>query len=99
MKWVTRERARVDVRRAVRVLPFPRAIALTGGVGSPVARPRGWRGLAPGPDGHVVGDVAPARVARGRGGLAAWLGFTVPSALVLVLFACGLQATGVADAG
>src|SRR5437773_12159110 len=34
-----------------------------------------------------------------RGGLAAWLGFTLPSAVALVAFAYGLQAFGVADAG
>jgi chromate transporter len=33
------------------------------------------------------------------GGLAAWLGFTVPSALALVAFAYGMQAAGIADAG
>ena len=33
------------------------------------------------------------------GGLAAWLGFTLPSAVALVAFAYGLQAFGVADAG
>src|SRR6266700_8271521 len=33
------------------------------------------------------------------GGLAAWLGFTLPSALALVAFAYGLQALGGTDAG
>lgn len=33
------------------------------------------------------------------GGLAAWIGFTLPSALVLVLFALGLRAFDVSDAG
>src|SRR5262245_56652325 len=33
------------------------------------------------------------------GGLVAWLGFTLPSAIALVAFAYGVQAFGVADAG
>src|SRR3990172_8523737 len=33
------------------------------------------------------------------GGVAAWLGFTLPSALALVAFAYGLQALDVAEAG
>jgi chromate transporter len=33
------------------------------------------------------------------GGIAAWLGFTLPSAVMLVAFAYGLQAIGVAEAG
>ena len=33
------------------------------------------------------------------GGLAAWLGFTLPSALALLAFAYGLQSIGLADAG
>jgi len=33
------------------------------------------------------------------GGVAAWLGFTLPSALAMVAFAYGVQAFGVADAG
>ncbi|HYS18313.1 MAG TPA: chromate efflux transporter [Candidatus Binatia bacterium] len=33
------------------------------------------------------------------GGLAAWLGFTLPSAVAMVVFAYGVQGLGVADAG
>ena len=53
----------------------------------------------PGPASSQVG-IALGLVRAGLlGGVAAWLGFTLPSALALVLFAYGFQAAGVADSG
>jgi chromate transporter len=54
----------------------------------------------PGPASSQVG-IALGIVRSGglRGGLAAWLGFTLPSALALVAFAYGVRAMGVGDAG
>jgi chromate transporter len=53
----------------------------------------------PGPASSQVGIAI--GIARGGllGGLAAWLGFTLPSAIALVLFAYGLRGLGAADAG
>jgi chromate transporter len=53
----------------------------------------------PGPASSQVGIAI--GISRGGllGGLAAWLGFTLPSAIALVLFAYGLRGLGAADAG
>lgn len=53
----------------------------------------------PGPASSQVGIAI--GITRGGllGGLAAWLGFTLPSAIALVLFAYGLRWLGAADAG
>ena len=53
----------------------------------------------PGPASSQVGIAV--GITRGGllGGLAAWLGFTLPSAIALVLFAYGLRGLGAADAG
>jgi chromate transporter len=53
----------------------------------------------PGPASSQVGIAVGIFRAGLLGGLAAWLGFTLPSALVLVAFAYGLQTMGGADAG
>jgi chromate transporter len=53
----------------------------------------------PGPASSQVGMAIGIMRAGLPGGVAAWLGFTLPSALALVAFAYGLQAVGVADAG
>ena len=53
----------------------------------------------PGPASSQVGMSLGIIRAGLLGGVAAWLGFTLPSAIALVLFAYGLQAVGVADAG
>jgi chromate transporter len=53
----------------------------------------------PGPASSQVGMGIGIIRAGLLGGLAAWLGFTLPSAVALVLFAYGFQAFGVADAG
>ena len=53
----------------------------------------------PGPASSQVGIAVGIFRAGVLGGLAAWLGFTLPSALVLVAFAYGLQALGGTDAG
>jgi len=53
----------------------------------------------PGPASSQVGMALGIMRAGLLGGVAAWLGFTLPSALALVAFAYGLQALGVADAG
>jgi chromate transporter len=53
----------------------------------------------PGPASSQVGIAIGIARAGLAGGLAAWLGFTLPSALVLVGFAYGVQAVGVAEAG
>jgi chromate transporter len=53
----------------------------------------------PGPASSQVGMALGIMRAGLLGGVAAWLGFTLPSALVLVAFAYGLQTIGLADAG
>src|SRR6266850_115310 len=53
----------------------------------------------PGPASSQVGMAIGIMRAGLLGGFAAWLGFTLPSAIALVVFAYGLQAVGVADAG
>jgi chromate transporter len=53
----------------------------------------------PGPASSQVGIAVGILRAGLLGGLASWLGFTLPSALVLVAFAYGLQTLGGADAG
>ena len=56
--------------------------------------------LLPGPASSQVGIAVGIRRAGLLGGLAAWLGFTAPSAIALILFAIGVGATGdLADAG
>jgi chromate transporter len=53
----------------------------------------------PGPASSQVGIAVGITRAGLLGGLAAWVGFTLPSALALLLFAWGVGAVGVADAG
>jgi len=53
----------------------------------------------PGPASSQVGIAIGIMRAGLLGGVAAWLGFTLPSAIALVVFAYGLQAAGVADSG
>ena len=53
----------------------------------------------PGPASSQVGMALSIMRAGLLGGVLAWLGFTLPSAVALVAFAYGLQAVGVADAG
>ena len=53
----------------------------------------------PGPASSQVGIGVGMLRAGLLGGVAAWVGFTLPSALALVLFALGLRAFDVADAG
>ena len=53
----------------------------------------------PGPASSQVGIAVGVFRAGILGGLAAWLGFTLPSALALVAFAYGLQTLGITDAG
>ena len=53
----------------------------------------------PGPASSQVGMAIGMMRAGLLGGVAAWLGFTLPSALAMVAFAYGVQAFGVADAG
>lgn len=53
----------------------------------------------PGPASSQVGIAVGIMRAGLLGGVVAWLGFTLPSAIALVLFAYGLQAAGVADSG
>ncbi len=53
----------------------------------------------PGPASSQVGISIGILRAGLLGGLAAWLGFTLPSALALVLFAYGVSALGATDAG
>lgn len=53
----------------------------------------------PGPASSQVGIAIGMLRAGLLGGLAAWLGFTLPSALLLTLFAYGVRAAGVGDAG
>ena len=53
----------------------------------------------PGPASSQVGIAIGVARAGLLGGLSAWLGFTLPSAIALVAFAYGIQMLGVADAG
>jgi chromate transporter len=53
----------------------------------------------PGPASSQVGIAIGITRAGLLGGLAAWLGFTLPSAIALVVFAYALQQTGFTDAG
>src|SRR5438309_4946961 len=53
----------------------------------------------PGPASSQVGMALGIMRAGLLGGVVAWLGFTLPSAIALVAFAYGLQAAGVTDAG
>jgi chromate transporter len=53
----------------------------------------------PGPASSQVGMAIGILRAGLPGGAAAWLGFTLPSALALVAFAYGVQAVGITDAG
>ena len=53
----------------------------------------------PGPASSQVGMALGIMRAGLLGGLMAWLGFTLPSAVALVAFAYGFQALGVGDAG
>ena len=53
----------------------------------------------PGPASSQVGMAIGILRAGLLGGVVAWLGFTLPSAIVLVAFAYGLGASGVTDAG
>lgn len=53
----------------------------------------------PGPASSQVGMALGIMRAGLLGGVMAWLGFTLPSAVVLVAFAYGLQAIGFADSG
>jgi chromate transporter len=53
----------------------------------------------PGPASSQVGIAIGIARAGLLGGLAAWLGFTLPSAIALVAFAYGVQAIGVGDVG
>ena len=56
--------------------------------------------LLPGPASSQVGIAVGVRRAGLLGGFAAWLGFTAPSAIALILFAVGVGAAGdLADAG
>jgi chromate transporter len=53
----------------------------------------------PGPASSQVGIAIGIMRAGLLGGVAAWLGFTLPSAIALVAFAYGVQAAGVTDSG
>jgi chromate transporter len=53
----------------------------------------------PGPASSQVGIAIGMMRAGLPGGIAAWLGFTLPSALALVAFAYGLQILGITEAG
>ena len=53
----------------------------------------------PGPASSQVGIAIGIMRAGLLGGVVAWLGFTLPSAIALVIFAYGLQAAGVTDSG
>jgi chromate transporter len=53
----------------------------------------------PGPASSQVGIAIGMMRAGILGGVAAWLGFTLPSALALVTFAYGLQTLGITEAG
>jgi len=49
--------------------------------------------ILPGPTSSQVGIVVGISKAGIPGGLAAWIGFTMPSAIALMLFALGLNST------
>ena len=53
----------------------------------------------PGPASSQVGIAIGMMRAGLLGGIAAWLGFTLPSALALIAFAYGLQTLGITEAG
>src|SRR5258705_13288258 len=53
----------------------------------------------PGPASSQVGIALGITRAGLLGGLAAWLGFTLPSALALLVFALGVRAVDVSDLG
>jgi chromate transporter len=53
----------------------------------------------PGPSSSQLGIAIGIQRAGFLGGLFAWLGFTLPSTLLLVAFAIGMQGSGFADAG
>ncbi|XID94442.1 chromate efflux transporter [Paenibacillaceae bacterium WGS1546] len=53
----------------------------------------------PGPASSQLGIAIGMQRAGMAGGIAAWLGFTLPSAALLVAFAFGLQASGFGDSG
>ncbi len=53
----------------------------------------------PGPGSSKIGIIIGTMRAGLLGGVAAWLGFTLPSALALILFAYGVQQFTTADAG
>jgi chromate transporter len=53
----------------------------------------------PGPASSQVGIAVGITRAGLAGGVAAWLGFTLPSAIALVIFAFAVERTGVTDAG
>ena len=53
----------------------------------------------PGPASSQVGIALGMLRAGLAGGVAAWLGFTLPSAVALIAFAYGVRASGVGDAG
>jgi chromate transporter len=55
--------------------------------------------ILPGPASSQVGMTVGMMRAGMLGGLAAWLGFTLPSAIVLTVFAYGVASFNVADAG
>jgi chromate transporter len=55
--------------------------------------------FTPGPASSKIGIALGASQAGVAGGLAAWLGFTLPSAAIMVAFGYGLQATGEGGAG
>jgi len=55
--------------------------------------------LLPGPASSQVGIALGVLRAGLPGGVAAWLGFTLPSAVAMVAFAYGVRAAGVGDAG
>src|SRR3954469_11107450 len=53
----------------------------------------------PGPASSKVGIALGIMRAGLLGGLMAWIGFTLPSAIAMTLFGLGVQGLGVADAG
>ena len=55
--------------------------------------------FTPGPASSKIGIALGASQAGIAGGIAAWLGFTLPSALIMVAFGYGLQIVGEGEAG
>jgi chromate transporter len=55
--------------------------------------------FTPGPASSKIGIALGASQAGVAGGIAAWLGFTLPSALIMVAFGYGLQFVGEGEAG